>query len=309
MSTRTQSQKTACAHMQIRRRRLKAVGQWQPYVAAEPVRQHLRLVNATGMPFRAICERLGLPNEASLQHLMWGRGTPQPGEKVQTETAQLVLSYWPSLQDFPDPARIDATGTRRRIQALAVRGWSRNSVARKIGMREDNFRKAISQDRVTARVARQVVAAYDEMWNQDPLDHGVSRNAVARIRKGAERAGFHGPLAWDDDTIDDPKAVPVTDAVPPVATEGENVADRWLHGESVILGLEDRRQVVQHLMEWTNSTAEEIADQMQMTVDAVWQVWTRIKKKARDEGRTEPWRRVYVPRERNLNQNQMEEAA
>ncbi len=42
---------------------------------------------------------------------------------------------------------------------------------------------------------------------------------------------------------------------------------------------------------------------------AVWQTWTRIKKQARDEGRREPWRRVYIPRERDLKQNEMGEAA
>lgn len=308
MSTRTASRRAASAHMQARRRRLKALGQWQPYVDAEPVREHLRKVNAEGMPFRAISERLGLPHDSSLQHLMWGRGQWGPGEKVKRETAELILAYWPSLDDFPEHAMIDATGSHRRIQALAVRGWSRNSVARHIGMRQDNFRDAIKQGRVTARLARRVAAAYDELWDQDPLEHGISLNSVSRTRGAAQRAGWCGPLAWDDDRIDDPFAMPQTDAAMPVVTEGGNVAARWLMGEAVILGREDRREVLRHLFEWTNDTPEEIAARLDMSPEAASRTWERIKAAAAADGRR-LWRRVYVPRERTLKRHEMGEAA
>ncbi|MGW4270804.1 hypothetical protein ACWEGQ_00200 [Streptomyces seoulensis] len=275
---------------------------------AEPVREHLRKINATGMSYRAIGEKLGLPHDSSLQPLLWGRGKWGPVQKVRRETAALVLAFWPTLADFQDDALIDATGTRRRIQALAVRGWSRNSIARHIGMREDNFRDAVKQSRVTARLARRVAAAYDELWDKDPLDSGMSRNAVARVRGAAERSGWVGPLAWDDDTIDDLRAVPQTDAFEPVATEGGNVAARWLMGEAVILGRDDRREVLQRLFEWTNDTPEDIAARLDMTPEAASRAWERIKEKAAADGRR-VWRRAYVPRERTLKRNEMEEAA
>lgn len=308
MSTRTPAQKRACAHMQTRRRRLKALGQWEPYVDAEPVRQHLRKVNAAGMPFRSISEKLGLPHDSSLQHLLWGRGKWGPGEKVKRETAELILAYWPSLDDFPDAAMIDATGTRRRVEALAVQGWSRNWIGQQTGMRPEHFRKAVKQPQVTARLARAVAAVYDAWWNQDPLEHGMARNPVARVKADAARAGFLSALAWDDDTIDDPAAVPQTDALVPVATEGGNIAARWLLGEAVILGRDDRKEVLRHLFEWTNETTEEIAARLDMSPEAASRQWERIKEKARGEGRR-VWRRVYVPRERDLTKNEMEEAA
>jgi hypothetical protein len=309
MSTRTPTQQVAAAYKQAKRRRLKKLGQWEaPYVDAEPVREHLRKINATGMPFRAISERLGLPHDSSLQPILWGRGQWGPGKKVRRETAEIVLSYWPSLDDYPDNALIDATGTQRRIQALAVHGWSRNSVARHIGMREDNFREAIKQERVTARLARRVAAAYDDLWDQDPLDRGVSLNAVSRVRAAAQRAGWHGPLAWDDDTIDDPKALPQVDAPEPVASEGGNLAARWLLGEAVVLTREARNEVLAHLFEWTSLTVEEIAARLEMTPEAAERQWHRIKHKARLEGRR-VWRRVYEPRERTLTKYEMEEAA
>lgn len=298
----------ASARWQARRRRLMAYGQWEPFVDAAPVREHLRAINASGMPISAVCERLGLPHTSSLQHLLYGRGEYGPGQQVRRETAQLVLSYWPGLADFPDHARIDPTGTRRRVQALAVRGWPRHLMATEIGMSATYFKKALHKDRITAHVARLVADLYDAWWDQDPLEHGLSRIAVNRVRADAARDGFHGPLAWDEETIDDPKALPATDAVQPVATEGDNVAARWLMGESVILDRAARSEVLAHLYEWTNDTTAEIAAQLEMTPAAAERQWERMKERAAADGRR-LWRRVYVPRGRDLKQDELEEAA
>ena len=308
MSTKTAAERAANARWQVRRRRLQKAGEWQPFVDAEPVRAHLRRIHAAGMSYPAICQRLGLPQANSLQHLVWGRGQWGPGQQVRRETAELILNYWPTLQDFPDAARIDATGTRRRVEAMAVRGFSRAAMADRIGMCATHFKKVVGRDRVTAAVARSVAALYDEWWNADPSAYGLPRSSVSRALRDAQRAGYHSALAWDDDTIDDPNALPQTDAVQPVATEGENVAARWLMGESVILDRAARREVLAHLFEWTNDTAEEIAARLEMSPEAASRTWERIKDKARTEGRILR-RRVYVPRERNLTKIEMREAA
>jgi hypothetical protein len=298
----------ASARWQARRRRLIAYGQWEPFVDAEPVRAHLKKLMAEGMAISSICERLEFPHTSSLQHLLYGRGQYGPGQQVRRETAELILGYWPTLADFPDGARIDPTGTRRRVQALAVQGWPRHWMAGQIGMSESPFKKALHKERVTARVARAVAALYDEFWNRDPLEYGLPAKSVDRVKADAARAGWQGPLAWDDDTIDDPYALPATDASEPVATEGGNVAARWLMGEAVILGRADRREVLRHLFEWTNDTPEEIAARLDMTPEAASRAWERIKEKAQADGRR-VWRRVYVPRERTMKQNEMGEAA
>jgi hypothetical protein len=310
MSTQTDSQRKARAHNSRRNRRLKGMGLWQdPYVPSEPVRQHLHKIHEqTGMPFYAISQKIGLPHESSLQNLLWGKGGSGPSKTVSRETAELVMAYWPSMDDLPPTTLIDATGTRRRVEALAVRGWSRNWVARQIGMTQDAFRKATGRAQVTVGLARLVAAAYDEWWDQDPLDHGYALNPVAITRAGARRAGWHGPLAWDDDTIDNPSAMPVTDALQPSVTEGGDVAARWLMGESVVLDRTARREVLAHLFEWTNDTTAEIAARLEMTPEAADRQWHRMKERAAAEGRR-LWRRVYVPRERNMNQTEMEEAA
>ncbi|WP_406516355.1 hypothetical protein OH809_45370 (plasmid) [Streptomyces sp. NBC_00873] len=131
-----------------------------------------------------------------------------------------------------------------------------------------------------------------------------------RARRRAQADGWYGPLAWDDDTIDDPAAVPQTDAPPPSYTEGENVVDRFLMGESVVLDKTGQRGVIAHLMEWTQNTPEEIGARLDMTGESVSRTWERIKRKARDEGRKAPWRRVYVPlRDMDLTRDELRSAA
>jgi hypothetical protein len=294
--------------MQNRRRRLMAIGQWQsPFVDAAPVRAHVHALREAGMSQPALIRRLNLPDSA-LKNLMYGANGKPPGQQVLRETAEAVLSYWPTMQDLPDSALIDVTGTRRRVQALETLGWSKPQQAEQIGLLPQNFKACLRSRTVSARFARRVAALYDRLWTQRPEDHGVPVHVADRIRRHAAQHQFRGPLAWDDDTIDDPKAEPLTDVVEKVATEGGNVADRWLLGESVILGREERRQVLQHLFEWTNDTTAEIADRLDMTPSAAERQWERIKEKAAAEGRR-VWRRAYIPRERDLSQNQMEEAA
>jgi hypothetical protein len=185
-------------------------------------------------------------------------------------------------------------------------------VAREIGMREDHFRKAIKRDRIQARLVRQIGAVYDAWWDRDPLACGVSANVVARVRAAAAREGWSGPLAWDDDTIDDPAAVPQTDAVPPAVTEGPNVAARWLMGESVVLDAEAHDEVLAYLFEWTTGTKTEIAARLGMTPEAAERKWHRLQQRARKDGRR-LWRRVYVPGEnpesKSLKRDRMGDAA
>lgn len=257
----------------------------------------------------------GLPDMEIIATVSVARNTfyrVMRGEPLTRATEQKILAVPapPPLREIRTLVTVDAAGTHRRLKALMWLGWPCSVLEQRLGVHEWWINRSFrSWTRVTLAVEARTRALYDECWNLQPEQAGVDPGEAEDSRLYARARGWDGPLAWDDDTIDDPQAQPLTDAVEPIATEGGNVADRWLHGESVILRPEDRKQVLQHLFEWTNDTPEEIADRLEMTVDAVWQTWSRIKKKARQEGRTEPWRRVYVPRERSLNQNQMEEVA
>lgn len=220
-------------------------------------------------------------------------------ETILRSTSEKLLA----VQPLPDgDALIDATGTVRRIRALVAMGHSQQTLSDEVGC-AFTYISSLTHGRrptVTVAMAQAVQRAYDRL--------AMSVGASVRGRLKAKRLGWNGPLAWDENTIDDPRALPQTDAPMPVATEGGNVSARWLHGESVVLGRHDRREVLQHLYEWTNDTTAEIAAQLEMSPAAAERAWERMKERAAAEGRR-LWRRVYVPRERTLDQNDMEEAA
>ncbi|WP_097865861.1 hypothetical protein [Streptomyces sp. rh34] len=305
--TRTFQERAAHARWASRRREQKRLGVWKPFVPAAPVREHLERVREAGMPVRATAVRLGLPYTA-FEYLVWGDQNNPPGELVRTETAELILGYWPTLADFPDGSRIDPTGTRRRVHALETLGFSQKFIADRLGIQNSNFARSMVVDRVTARVARGVAAQYDLLWNKRPEDFGVKQWVADRTRRMAARQGWAPPLAWDDDTIDDPTAVPQMDAPVPGFTEGDDVVARFLLGESVVLDRAAQREVISHLMEWSNETPEEIGARLGMTGPAVGQTWVRMNREARAAGRPVPWRRVYIPRN-EINQNDMRSAA
>jgi len=202
-----------------------------------------------------------------------------------------------------DTTLVAAVGTVRRLRALVAMSHDQQTLASEVGCAY-TYVSALTgghRSQVTVALRESVRRAYERL----SMVHGSSE----RARLKAARLGWAPPLAWDDETIDDPQAVPLTDTATPATTEGGNLAARWLMGESVILDRQARDEIICHLYEWTNSTATEIAERLEMTPGAVEQVWNRIKRKAREAGGPVPWRRVYVPRERTLKKNEMEEAA
>ena len=288
---RSPAMRAAHARWAARRRRQIAAGLWQPFVDAEPVRAHLAAIREAGMPVQATAVRLGLRPDA-FAYILWGDEHHGPGETVRRETAELVLGFWPTLADFPDAARVDATGTRRRVEAMAVAGWTFAAMAGEVGMRPKTFSRAMNMDRVTARLARAVCALYDRWWNQTPEDHGIPVWVAERQRRAAALRDWAPALAWDEESIDDPEAQPVLDADQPTADSSFNAVDRWLMGESVVLDDAGRREAIAHLFQHTTLTPAEIGARLEMNPAAASKAWERVKKRAREEGRPVPYRRL-----------------
>lgn len=223
-------------------------------------------------------------------------------KSVRSDTADRLMRV--RVSDRTETCMVPALGATRRVRALYAMAHGPSSLAAATWLHRDTITglAAGRWQRVTAARFDAVRHAYDEL----SMVPGVAREA----KEWAQENGWAPPLAWDDDTIDDPTAVPVLDAPEPLPTAaGENAVARWLMGESVVLDRMGRREAIAYLMEWTEESSAEIAARLESTPDAVSRAWERIKKKARQEGRPVPWRRKLELASRDLSKREMEKAA
>ena len=133
------------------------------------------------------CSRNGCNSEA------YARGMCA-SHYVKIRSALIYKGQW----DGP----IDATGTIRRLRALAAMGWPMKELAAMSGVAMPTISYLMHHRRGTvySRTAGKVADLYDEL----SMREGNSQ----RSRLRARRHGWAPPLAWDDETIDDPNAQP-----------------------------------------------------------------------------------------------------
>lgn len=192
-------------------------GRWENLVDAEPVRQHIRSLQQMGLGLKRIEDLAGL-SAGQMGKLVYGAlradGTRRPpAARVSKTTARRVLAVRFSPDLIAAGALVDSTGSRRRVQALVAVGWSQSKIAERLGMSGANLWQTLRRPTVTARRARAITALYDELWNAaPPAGTPWDKVAIARAKRTAAQHGYLPPLAWDDDTIDDPDTQPTTGA-------------------------------------------------------------------------------------------------
>ena len=191
----------------------RAPGHLGSYVLAQPVRDYIR---DTLMPARVglprIAQLAGVPY-ATLGHLVYGSpGSGRaPSWRIREGIAARVLAVTPSPAAPADSALVDATGTRRRAQALIAWGHTERRIVPLVPMERSRLGQVIRGQvtMVTARVDRGMRAAYDQLWDQPPRSATAQDRRIATLARARAKArGWPVPMAWDDDTIDDP-ATPV----------------------------------------------------------------------------------------------------
>ncbi|MFF9758609.1 hypothetical protein ACF1G4_03410 [Streptomyces caelestis] len=103
-----------------------------------------------------------------------------------------------------------AAGTVRRLQGLGVAGWPVGRLARESGLTPYRITQLVTTApaAVTVAEARAVAAVYARYSGASPGLCGVSHIHARAARDRATAAGWAPPAAWDDDTIDDPAAIP-----------------------------------------------------------------------------------------------------
>lgn len=205
-------------------RRRRAAGQTAT-VDAAVVRAHIEALREQGVTLRRIAAVSGV-TRPTLYALMVGqpsKGLP-PTRRVTHGVARRVLAVTvrdaalpvPDLDTLSDLARVNAVGPRRRVHALVALGWSLQQCADRLGIARRQLQDVLLVgDQVSARTARAIRDLYDALcWEAPPADTRWQRSAVTRSKAMARAKGWPPPLAWDDDTIDDPAAGPDLGAAP-----------------------------------------------------------------------------------------------
>lgn len=126
---------------------------------------------------------------------------------LNQKTARQLDAMPTTPPDAPGRTRsVNATGSIRRVRALIAIGHDLISIAKAIGITDTALGRIINNEheRITARNAHAITALYSK-WAITPGTSIRSRNRAAAL-------GWHGPMAWDADTIDDPNAEPETAA-------------------------------------------------------------------------------------------------
>lgn len=189
-----------------RRYRQVGYGTWQPLVDAEPVRQHIAALRDSGHSLPDI-QRRARVSPATIARILYN-GVNKRAKRIRSEVADRILS----IPVVPAPIKphsiLDATGTRRRLQALLYMGWTLTALGPQLGFHPRRLTDLLHADRVLASTARRISDGYRVVQTWNPAMHGVPERSIAMSRNLAAREGWHGPLDWDD--IDDPNAEPET---------------------------------------------------------------------------------------------------
>lgn len=189
-----------------RRNRLRGYGTWQPLVDVQPARSHVSNLVAAGYTIHSIAAASGTDG-GTLQRVLYG-----PNKTLRTETAKRLLALQASDMRLSENRTIDATGTRRRLQALVAIGWPVTHIARHIGTHPRPLTELTRAEHVSRRNAQRVGIAYRRLCALSPASDGVPRNQITAARRMAAARHWASPLAWDDN-IDDPQAQPDLDGV------------------------------------------------------------------------------------------------
>lgn len=177
-----------------RRNRAKAYGTWEPYVDAQPARDHVLWLRSQGMGPKRIAEVSGVPH-GSLAKLIYGDAQRNlaPSKRIRPSTEARILATQP---DLAAGHHVDPLGARRRLRALVALGYTQTHLAQLLGLEKTYFWKILHDEtrgisRGTDDTARRI---YDELH----MRPGPS----LRARRMAASKSWPPPLAYDD--IDNP---------------------------------------------------------------------------------------------------------
>lgn len=165
-------------------------------VPADAAQAHVQDLQRHGATLCGIAEVAGV-NKHLLSQLHRGL---KAGVRRSTEAAILAVTPESVLARPKGAGLVPNIGGRRRIQALMAMGWRHQDLTPLLGIDSGNVLHQ-QGEWFTKNKHDAIKKLYDQLWNQRGPATAVSINRVIK-------AGYAPPLAWDDESIDDPAAVP-----------------------------------------------------------------------------------------------------
>lgn len=208
--------KTAVTAYERRRSMGVAAGTWRPWTDAGPVREHLHALSAAGIGYKRAAALAGLAPSSVAKILR----TERPTRRVRRDTEAALLAVQPGPDTFLAGSRVPAVGTQRRIQALCCMGWNLSQQAARVGWTVGNYAVLLERPSVAHATSLLVIGLYEEL----SMAHAPGGYSASRAHLLAKKHRWFPPLAWDDDTIDDPAVVP---AMLPPLDGSDPAADEW----------------------------------------------------------------------------------
>jgi hypothetical protein len=250
--------------------RARALGQPSRYVDAAPVRAHIQRLRAAGLGYDQIAKIAHTSSShvreiAQTSARSGGRG---PLQRVSRALARRILAIAATPANRASHSKIEATGTRRRLQALVAIGHPPAELAHRLNRSLTNLRRSMDSATVTARTAQLVDELYEQLWNAPPAaDTEQQRQASAAARNLATRHGWRPPLAWDDIEAD-PDPDPHRPSPPRDPQDIDQIAvERAVAGDGVRLAdltPAEQAEAVRRLTE-RGKSIRDIADQLATT--------------------------------------------
>jgi hypothetical protein len=206
-----------------------AYGTWEPWADAAPVRNHVRRLRTAGASYEAIASAAGVSPmtvhrlDHGHQHVPGRRCAAQRSSgRIRAVAAQRLLAVTPVVVERC-VVRRDATGTRRRLQALIALGYPAASLARRLGVDPRRVKCVVrgTTATVTSHMHATVRDLYDQLWDVRPAEQTLAQGkATAVARALAASKGWPTPAGLDDDRIDDPAYRPRTQWRPATGHRG-----------------------------------------------------------------------------------------
>lgn len=164
------------------------------YVDAAPTRGRLQALVDASVPVRTVARVAGL-SATTISTILDGTQA-----RVQRATAQRVqhLSV-AGVYASVSTGHVPRVGATRRVQALLALGWTHHDMGA-AGITNSAQIVGAPGDLITVRRWRQVRDVYDAL--------SMTPGRSPETRGWAAKLGYAPPLAWDEDTIDDPHAAP-----------------------------------------------------------------------------------------------------